>query len=132
MTRDCSLNSPKNTSSEHVVYKYCFECQNKNKKNNFCTQHVVNLYFSENSMNNLLSYCGLTNARMRASEKDLPVMLFQMLENIFVYQTYLLNVLSSIYLAIGRRISSFSWMYVAVLRMIFHSFKMYFELQSLN
>ena len=35
MTRDCSLNSPKNTSSEHVVYKYCFECQNKNKKTNF-------------------------------------------------------------------------------------------------
>ena len=31
MTRYCSLNSPKNTSSEHVVYKYCFECQNKNK-----------------------------------------------------------------------------------------------------
>jgi hypothetical protein len=24
-------------------------------------------------MNNLLSYCRLTNARMRASEKDLPV-----------------------------------------------------------
>ena len=22
----------KNTSSEHVEYKYCFECQNKNKK----------------------------------------------------------------------------------------------------
>ena len=29
MARDCSLNSPKNTSSQHVVYKYCFECQNK-------------------------------------------------------------------------------------------------------
>ena len=29
MTRDCSLNPPKNTSSEHVVYKFCFECQNK-------------------------------------------------------------------------------------------------------
>ena len=42
-------------------------------KNNFCTQHVLNLYFSGNSMNNLLSYCGLTDARMRASEKDLPV-----------------------------------------------------------
>ena len=26
-------------------------------KNNFCTEHVVNLYFSGNSMNNLLSYC---------------------------------------------------------------------------
>ena len=24
-------------------------------------------------MNNLLSYCGLSDARMRASEKDLPV-----------------------------------------------------------
>ena len=70
MTRDCSLNSPKNTSSEHVVYKYCFECQNQN---NFCTQHVLNLYFSGNSMNNLLSYFGLTDARMRAPEKDLPV-----------------------------------------------------------
>ena len=70
MTRDCSLNYKKNTSSEHVVYKYCFECQNKN---NFCTQQVVNLYFSWNSMNNLSSYCGLTDERMRASEKDLPV-----------------------------------------------------------
>ena len=29
--------------------------------------------FRRNSMNNLLSYCGLTDARMRASEKDLPV-----------------------------------------------------------
>ena len=37
------------------------------------TQCVVNLYFSWNSMNNLSSYCGLTDARMRASEKDLPV-----------------------------------------------------------
>ena len=25
-------------------------------------------------MNNLLSYCGLVDARIRASEKDLPVM----------------------------------------------------------
>ena len=42
--------------------------------NNFCTQHIVNLYFSWNSLNNLSSYCGLTDARMRASEKDLPVL----------------------------------------------------------
>ena len=46
------------------------------QKNNFCTHHVVNLYFSGNSMNNLLSYCGLIDARMRASEKDLPLTLF--------------------------------------------------------
>ena len=70
MTRDCSLNPPKNTSSEHVVYKYCFECQNKN---NFCTQHVMNLNVLRNSKNNLLSYCGLTDSRIRAPEKDLPV-----------------------------------------------------------
>ena len=47
---------------------FCFDIQN-----NICTQHVLNLYFSGDSMNNLLSYCGLTDARMRASEKDLPV-----------------------------------------------------------
>ena len=42
-------------------------------KNNFCTHHVLNLYFSCNSMNNLSSYCGLTDSRMRASDTDLPV-----------------------------------------------------------
>ena len=49
-------------------YWFFFDIQN-----NFCTQHVVNLYFSGNSMNNFMSYCGLTDARMRVSEKDLPV-----------------------------------------------------------
>ena len=44
---------------------------NVKTKNNFCTQQILNLYFSGNSMNNLLSYYGLTDARMRASEKDL-------------------------------------------------------------
>ena len=44
----------KNKSSEDDVYKYCFECQNKNKTN-FCTQHVLNLYFLGNSMNNLFT-----------------------------------------------------------------------------
>ena len=47
---------------------FCFDIQN-----NICTQQVVNLYFSLNSMNNISSYCGLTGARMRASEKDLHV-----------------------------------------------------------
>ena len=43
------------------------------QKNNFCTQHVLNLYIPCNSMNNLLSYCGLTDAILMASEKDLLV-----------------------------------------------------------
>ena len=47
---------------------FCFDIQNS-----ICTQHAVNLYFSWYSMNNLLSYCGLTDSGMRASEKDLPV-----------------------------------------------------------
>ena len=42
---DLQLLTQKNTNSEHVVYKNCFECQNKNKTI-FCTQHVLNLYFS--------------------------------------------------------------------------------------
>ena len=70
MTQDCSLNSPK-SSAEHVVYKKCFFCLDI--QNNICSQHVLNLCFSCNSMNNFSSYCGLPDARMRASEKDLLV-----------------------------------------------------------
>ena len=75
MTRDCSLNSPekykfRTCCVQKLFFCFCFEIQN-----NICTQHVVNLYFSWNSMNNLLSYCGLIDARMMASEKDLPVTL---------------------------------------------------------
>jgi len=43
------------------------------QKNNFCKQHVANLCFSWKSMNNLSSYCGLTESRMRSSDIDLPV-----------------------------------------------------------
>jgi hypothetical protein len=51
------------TSSEHVVYINCSECQNKNK------EQII----THNSMNNLLSCCGLVDARIRAFDKDLPV-----------------------------------------------------------
>ena len=48
VTKDCSLNSLKNTSSEHFVYKYCFECQNKNKKKQFLyTTCSVFVFFGE-------------------------------------------------------------------------------------
>ena len=53
---------------QKLFFCFCFDIQN-----NICTQHVVNLYFSGNLMNNLLSYRWLTDSRMRASEKDLPV-----------------------------------------------------------
>ena len=47
----------KNTTAEHG-------------QNMFCT-----CSFHGNSMNNVLSYCGLVDARIGASEKDLPVFL---------------------------------------------------------
>ena len=53
-------------------------------QNNICTQNVVNLYFFGNSMNNLSSYCGLTEARMRAAEKDLPVHKIEICQKYFL------------------------------------------------
>ena len=59
-------------SSEHVVYIYCSECQNKN---NLCTcsELAVFKYWTGKSMDNLLSYCGLVDPRRSVSDKDLPV-----------------------------------------------------------
>ena len=45
--------------SEHVVYMNCFECQNKKKP--ICVHNM------------LLACSELVDARIRASEKDLPV-----------------------------------------------------------
>ena len=54
---------------EHVVHINCSECQTK--------KQFVYATCSEQSMNNLLSYCGLVDAKIRASDKDLPVLCFQ-------------------------------------------------------
>ena len=47
-----------------------------NVRNNFCTQHVlprfelgIFMYWTCNSMNNLSSYCGLVDAKIRVSDK---------------------------------------------------------------
>ena len=64
----------KTTSSEHVVYINCFECQNKKQlMYTTCSELVVFMYWTGKSMNNLSSYCGLIDARISTSEKDLPV-----------------------------------------------------------
>ena len=64
--------------------------EKQNKKNNFCTQHVLNLYFYCNSMNNLSSYFGLTDTRIRAFDTDLPVAELFNGEKILLFaQTYL-------------------------------------------
>ena len=65
----------KTPSSEHVVYINCSECQNRNNffffgidiQNNLCTQFselVFFTYWTRNSINNLLSYCGLVYAKI--------------------------------------------------------------------
>ena len=69
MMRDCSLNSLKHTSSEHVVYKYCLECQNINKKLILYTTCSELVFFGEFNEHSLV----IINKRRRASEKDLPV-----------------------------------------------------------
>ena len=68
---DLPVQYMKTTSSKHVLYINCFECQNKHTK----TIYVHNMYWTGKSMNNLLSYFGLVDVRINASDKDLPVLL---------------------------------------------------------
>ena len=48
-----------------------------------CSELGIFMYWTRNSMNNLLSYYGLVDARISASEKDLPVPI----ENIFNFDS---------------------------------------------
>ena len=59
----------KTTSSVHVVCTNCFLFLFWQRK-----KTCAELVFSCNSMNNLMSYNGLIDARMRAFDKDLPVL----------------------------------------------------------
>ena len=67
----------KTTSSEHFVFINCSECQNKNHfVCTTCSPHVRAcrfIYLTGKSMNNLLSYCGLVDVRINASDKDSPL-----------------------------------------------------------
>ena len=51
-------------SSEHVETMFCTQIG---------SELAIFVYRTCNSMNNLSSYCGLVDAKIRASEKDLPV-----------------------------------------------------------
>ena len=80
MTTDCSLipdfSAKKIQVQDMLCTKIVLNAKTKTK-NQFlyttCSEHVFFLYWSRKSMNNLLSYCGLNDSRMSASEKDLPV-----------------------------------------------------------
>ena len=47
-----------------------------------CCELVIFLHRTHNSMNNLLSYCGLVDERISASEKSLPVLELCVLKNV--------------------------------------------------
>ena len=81
MTKDCSFNCKFSTlklQAQNMLFKYinCSECQKKNKKQflyTTCSELAIFMYWTLNSMNNLSSYCGLVDARISASDKNLPV-----------------------------------------------------------
>ena len=77
---DCSLNPDFSTSKFQAQNMLCttivLNVKTKTKKQFMyitCSELVVFMYWIGKSMNNLLSYCGLVDARIRASNKDLPV-----------------------------------------------------------
>ena len=53
-----------------------------------CSEHGIFMYWSGKSIDNLLIYCGLVDARISASDKDLPVCVLRRphhLDNMYVY-----------------------------------------------
>ena len=62
-------------NSEHIVYRNCSECQNKKQfVYTTCSELGIFMYWTCTSMNNILSYYGLVDARISTSEKDLPLL----------------------------------------------------------
>ena len=80
MTEDCSLNYEFSTWKlqtqkllcTQIVFLFLF-WHSEQFMYKTCSELVVFMYWTGKSMNNLLSYCGLVDARIRASNKDLPV-----------------------------------------------------------
>ena len=71
--------------SEHAVRINCSECQNKKQIVYTCSELVIFMYWAGKSMDHLLSYCGLVDAKISASEKDLPALnaLFEIIPTSF-------------------------------------------------
>ena len=78
---DLPVQYMKTRRKEHVfVEKFFWMGKQKNKKERKLmyttfSELVVLMYWTGKPMSNLLSYCGLVDARIRASIKDLPVLI---------------------------------------------------------
>ena len=64
---------PGSNLGEHVVYRNCF-WYSEQFMYTLCSELEVFMYWTGKSINNLLSYCGLVDLRISASNKDLPVL----------------------------------------------------------
>ena len=75
MTKDCSWSLQAQDMGEHVVCINCSEYQNKKQLvYTTCSELGNFMYWTVDSMNNLLSYCVLVDAKIRASDNYLPVL----------------------------------------------------------
>ena len=109
--------------SEHVAYINCSECQNKNKEHfvyTACSELGIFMYWTCNSINNLLSYCGLVAARISTSDKDLP---YQLMISSFclLSKNQFYTIESIIFLYIGIGIYTFCVPCLVVSSYILHS-----------
>ena len=68
----------KTTSAEHGQHMFCPCSALVVFMGRTWAEHVLSMFcactFHGNSVNNMLSYCGLIDAKIRASAKDLPVL----------------------------------------------------------
>ena len=81
MTKNCSLNTSSvnencklRTCCEHKLFFVLF-WHSEQFMYTTCSELGIFMYWTRNSINNLLSYYGLVDARISASENDLPVSL---------------------------------------------------------
>ena len=84
MTKDCSSNYEFSTWKLQAQNMLCTQIVFFWHSQQFmyikCSELAVFMYWTCNSMNKLLSNCGLVDAKIRASEKDLPVLIDKLAE----------------------------------------------------
>ena len=84
VTQDCSLNYKFSTwkfqaqNMGRTCWVHELFWMSKRKQKTICVHRMFSqlgtfMYWTCNSMNNLSSYCGLVDAKIRASDEDLPV-----------------------------------------------------------